>query len=81
MGWDLYIIECADKTYYTGITTNIDRRIAQHNAGTGAKYTKGRTPVSLVYTESFKDRSQASKRELEIKSFSKAQKKILIDSI
>lgn len=80
MNWTLYIIECADLTYYTGITTKIERRINEHNAGKGAKYTKGRTPVKLVYTESFDDRSSASKREYEIKSLSKAKKKALIQS-
>ena len=73
-------MECSDKTYYTGITTEIDRRIEEHNAGKGAKYTQGRTPVKLVYTESYKNRSEASKREYEVKALSKAQKENLIES-
>ncbi len=80
MGWALYIVECADATYYTGITTDIERRIEEHNSGRGAKYTQGRAPVTLVYREYFEDRSTASKRELEIKSLSKTQKTDLIGS-
>ncbi len=80
MSWALYIVECIDKTYYTGITTDIDRRIAQHNCGDGAKYTKGRAPVKLLYTEKFENRSDASKREIAIKSLSKEQKMVLVKS-
>ncbi|PCI55218.1 MAG: endonuclease [Alphaproteobacteria bacterium] len=78
MGWYVYILECADATYYTGITTDIERRIAAHEAGTGAKYTKGRGPLNLIYEEECADRSSASKREIEIKALSKAQKLALI---
>lgn len=78
MGWYVYILECADSTYYTGITTDIERRIAAHEAGTGAKYTKGRGPLNLIYEEEYADRSGASKREIEIKALSKAQKLALI---
>ncbi len=81
MSWFLYIVECADASYYTGITTDIDRRIDEHNTGKGAKYTQGRGPVSVVYTEKFEDRSQASKREFEIKTLTKEQKKKLIQSL
>ncbi len=81
MSWFLYIVECADASYYTGITTDIDRRIDEHNTGKGAKYTQGRGPVSVVYTEKFEDRSQASKREFEIKALTKEQKKKLIQSL
>lgn len=80
MSWFLYIVECTDASYYTGITTDIDRRIEEHNSGKGAKYTQGRGPVSVVYTESFEDRSQASKREFEIKSLNKEQKTKLIQA-
>ena len=80
MGWYVYILECADSTYYTGITTDIEQRIAAHEAGTGAKYTKGRGPFNLIYQEERTDRSSASKREIEIKSLSKAQKLTLISS-
>lgn len=81
MSWFLYIVECTDASYYTGITTDIDRRIDEHNTGKGAKYTQGRGPVSVVYTENFEDRSQASKREFEIKALTKDQKKKLIQSL
>ncbi len=78
MGWYVYILECSDTTYYTGITTDIERRIDEHTAGIGAKYTKGRGPLKLMYQEEYTDRSSASKREIEIKSLSKAQKFSLI---
>ncbi|PCI98056.1 MAG: endonuclease [Alphaproteobacteria bacterium] len=78
MGWYVYILECSDTTYYTGITTDIERRIGEHTAGVGAKYTKGRGPLKLMYQEEHADRSFASKREIEIKSLSKAQKLVLI---
>ena len=64
----LYILRCSDDTLYTGITTDIKRRIAEHNGGQkGARYTRARQPVSLVYSEEYDDRSSASKREYYIK--------------
>ena len=72
--WIVYILECKDKTLYTGITNNIERRLSQHETGTGAKYTKGRGPFQVVYTENCKDRSEASRRESEIKQLSKREK-------
>ncbi|MGN7437719.1 MAG: GIY-YIG nuclease family protein [Alcanivorax sp.] len=78
MGWFCYIVECADNTYYTGITTDIERRISAHNAGKGAKYVKGRLPVHVVYTEECENRSDASRRELEIKSLDRQEKIALI---
>ena len=78
MSWFCYIVECADHTYYTGITTNLERRIDQHNAGKGAKYVKGRLPVRVVYTEECENRSDASRREMQIKALDKDQKKELI---
>ena len=80
MGWYVYILECADSTYYTGITTDVARRISEHEAGSGAKYTKGRGPLSLLYQEECENRSFASKREIEIKSLSKAEKLRLVSS-
>ena len=71
----LYILECSDKTLYTGITTNLDRRINEHNdSKLGAKYTKIRRPVKLVYSKEFIDRSEASKEEAKIKKLSRQQK-------
>lgn len=64
----VYILECADKTLYTGIATDIERRVEEHNSSDkGARYTRARRPVALVYSEAFPDRSSASKREYEIK--------------
>ena len=64
----VYILKCADNTLYTGITTELERRIDEHNGSDkGAKYTRVRRPVSLVYSEEYSDRSNASKREYEIK--------------
>jgi len=77
--WYVYILECADNTYYTGITNNIEKRIACHENGSGAKYTKGRGPFKLVFQESHPDRSLASQREIQIKKFSLTQKKELIE--
>lgn len=70
----VYIIQCKDGTLYTGWTTNVEARITAHNEGAGAKYTKGRGPVSLLYTESFDNKSDALKRELAIKRLSRAKK-------
>ena len=76
----IYILKCADETLYTGITTDLERRIDEHNnSDKAAKYTRGRRPVFLVYTEKYKDRSAASKREYEIKKkMTKADKLDLI---
>ena len=73
-GWIVYILECADQSLYTGITNDLDHRIHQHEKGTGAKYTRGRAPFTLLYTETHASRSQALKREAEIKSFDRATK-------
>ncbi|MFA6184798.1 MAG: GIY-YIG nuclease family protein [Candidatus Shapirobacteria bacterium] len=71
----LYILQCADQTLYTGITTNLDRRVKEHNnSKLGAKYTKVRRPVKLVYSQQFTDRSEASKEESRIKKLSRQQK-------
>ncbi len=80
MHYILYILRCSDSTFYTGITTDIEKRISQHN-GTlpgGAKYTKGRSPVELLYQESYENRSEATKRELQIKKLSRERKICLI---
>lgn len=78
MGFYCYILECADGTYYTGWTTDPDRRERQHNTGKGAHYTKTRRPVKLVYLESQPDRSTAQKREIKIKKLTRARKEALI---
>lgn len=75
----VYILKCADGSLYTGYTTDIERRVDEHNAGNGAKYTRGRTPVSLAYAESFESRSNAMAREYAIKQLSREEKERLID--
>lgn len=73
-----YILECNDGTYYTGWTNNLERRVTTHNKGLGAKYTKSRLPVKVIYFESFETKSDAMKREMAIKRLSRKEKKILI---
>lgn len=75
----VYVLECSDGTLYTGYTTDVERRVAAHNDGTGAKYTQGRTPVTLQYTEQFDSKSAAMSREYEIKQLRRDEKKRLID--
>ena len=75
----VYVLECADGTFYTGYTTDVDRRVREHDAGEGAKYTRGRTPVSLVHVETFDSRSAAMAREHEIKSLSRTEKERIVD--
>lgn len=79
--WQVYIIHCSDDSYYTGITTDVERRFEQHMNGKGAKYFYGRAPVEVVYTEACENRSAASQREAEIKSLSRAQKIRLLDAL
>jgi len=74
----VYVLECADGSLYTGYTTDPERRVAEHDAGEGAKYTRGRTPVELVHTECFATRSDAMAREHEIKQLSRAEKERLV---
>lgn len=79
--YTLYILRCADGTLYTGITTDLVRRVKEHNSSTlGAKYTRGRRPVALVFSETFQNRSQASQGEARIKRLSRAEKMTLIAS-
>jgi putative endonuclease len=74
-----YILECVDGTYYTGWTTDPERRVKQHNKGVGARYTKTRRPVRLVYLEEQPDKITALKRELAIKKLKRGQKSKLIE--
>lgn len=78
--WYLYILRCGDGTLYTGITTDVEKRLEQHRTGKGAKYTRGRGPLELVYQETCLDHSQALKREAAIKRMSRQKKEILIKS-
>jgi putative endonuclease len=75
----VYVLRCADDTLYTGYTTDVDRRVAEHDAGEGAKYTRGRTPVTPVHVERHGSKSAALQREHEIKSLSRDRKEKLID--
>ncbi|MDA1334871.1 MAG: GIY-YIG nuclease family protein [bacterium] len=79
MKWYVYIVECEDDSLYTGITNDITRRLAAHKDKKGAKYTKGRTPRKLVYTEEFENKGQALKREFAIKKLPRAKKLELIN--
>ncbi len=72
-----YIVECADGTYYCGWTNNLEKRISDHNAGKGAKYTKPRLPVKLVYYEEFETKEAAMSREWHIKQLPRAEKEKL----
>jgi putative endonuclease len=76
--WFVYIIQCNDKSYYTGITNNLEKRIKNHNLGTASKYTRIRLPVHIVYKENNFNRSTASKREYAIKQLNRTQKEKLI---
>ena len=74
-----YLVECADGTLYCGWTNDIEKRISDHNAGKGAKYTKPRLPVKLVYYETFGTKEEAMKREWQIKQLNRAQKQKLVN--
>lgn len=76
--WYVYMLRCGDGTLYTGIAADVQARLAQHRAGKGAKYTRGRTPLELVYTEECADKSTALKRELQIKKLSRPEKMQLV---
>ncbi len=81
MSWFVYILRCADETLYTGVTTDLERRVHEHNSGVkgkGAKYTAARNPVVLVYTEACLDRSAASVREASLRRLNRAHKLLLI---
>ena len=80
MNWQVYIILCKDNSLYTGITTAVQRRFAQHLAGKGAKYFRGHSPLRLVYLEDGHDRRSASRREAEIKKLRPEDKRRLIES-
>lgn len=79
MGCYCYILECSDGTFYTGWTTDPQRRVKQHNKGSGAKYTSTRRPVKLVYLEVQPSRTDAMKRELAIKRMKRAQKEKMVN--
>lgn len=76
--WKLYMLRCGDGSLYTGITTDVEKRLEAHRSGKGAKYTRGRGPLELVYREECGDHSAALKRELEIKGLTRDEKMKLI---
>ena len=76
--WYVYIVECSDGTYYTGITNDLDNRIRTHNQGKGAKYTRARLPVKLVWDQQCEDRSAASKLEHLVKALKRSKKEALV---
>lgn len=81
MGWVCYLLRCADETFYCGITNDMEKRLTTHNAGEGAKYTRGRLPVMVVYCESCSDKSAALKREIRIKQMSRRAKETLVFNV
>ena len=81
MTYWVYIVRCADGTLYTGCTNDLSRRLAAHNAGKGAKYTRSRRPVELVYREKVPDKSAALRREAAIKGLSRGEKLALIQRL
>ena len=78
--WYLYILRCGDGSLYTGITTDVQRRLEEHRSGKGAKYTRGRGPLELVYTEHCVDYSHALKREYAVKGLARGEKLKMIAS-
>ena len=76
--WYVYIMKCRDSTLYTGVTTDIERRVKEHNHKKGSAYTRSRLPVTLVYTETHLNRSKALIREAKIKSWTRERKLVLI---
>ncbi len=77
--WYLYILQCGDGSLYTGITTDVEKRLEAHRSGKGAKYTRGRSPLELKYREACGTHSDALKRELEVKHLSREEKLALIE--
>ena len=78
MRWFLYILQCKDKSLYTGISTNVERRIKEHSNGKGSRALRGKPPLKLVYQESYRSRSSALKREAEIKKWPRKKKLVLV---
>jgi putative endonuclease len=74
-----YVLQCSDGSFYTGYTTDVERRVCEHDAGDGAKYTRGRTPVELVHVERFESKSAAMSREYEVKQLSRDEKERLVE--
>lgn len=80
-GWSVYLVRCKDNSLYTGISNNVPKRVSAHNSGKGARYTRSRRPVILVYSENAASKSAALKREAAIKRLTKKAKEKLVISI
>jgi putative endonuclease len=78
MAWFIYILQCSDGSFYTGISNNVQARLKQHNNGKGSKYIRSKRPAVLIYTEKVDTKSQALKREIEIKGLSRDEKEQLV---
>jgi putative endonuclease len=78
MMWYFYILRCIDGSFYSGITNHLEERLKEHNNGEGAKYTKNRLPVKLIYFEEYPDKSSARKREIEVKGWHREKKDALV---
>lgn len=78
-GWCLYVLQCADGSWYTGITNDLQRRLARHASGTASRYTRGRLPVRLVHLERCRDRSSALRKECRVKALSRPQKQAYVE--
>ena len=78
MGWWVYVLRCADRSLYTGVTTDLERRVREHDRGTASRYTRARLPVELVHVERAASRSEALRREVRIKRLPRAGKLLLI---
>ncbi len=81
MPWHTYILICRDKSYYVGITNDLERRLALHNFGKGSKYLLSKLPVALVYSEEYPDKSTARTREIQLKKWSRIKKETLIKGL
>lgn len=81
MVWYVYILRCNNGSYYTGITNNLAQRIAEHNSAKGARYTRTRRPVTLIYQEKYSDKSTALKREIVVKDMSRGRKEDLVKKV
>ncbi len=79
MNWYVYILICRDKSYYIGITNDVQKRVLTHNTGKGSKYIISKLPVKLVYSEEYENKSQARKREIQLKGWTKLKKDKLIN--
>lgn len=79
--WHVYMLECSDKTIYVGITNNLEARVAKHNIGKGAKYTRGRTPVKLRISWVYESKAEAAKEEYRLKQLSRVEKLELLRQI